>query len=166
MLDDGAEGELSDGPTTRGSVAAPPHAMIGRPVGERNARVLRPERRLHGEGVRHPAQDGRVAEAVGVFLNQALLAKHRRIFEARQVGIGLGDEQRIVRGERGNELRIDREVIFGAVTGAARAAVAGKRFLEEELRAAANERIERFDLARELAADARVAGDAVARDRR
>ena len=61
---------------------------------------------------------------------------------AAQGRVELRHEQRIVGGQRGDEGRIDREVVARGMTGPAGAAVSLERLLEKELRALRDELVE------------------------
>ena len=87
--------------------------------------------------MRHPPHDElvlEIVEAVQIFENQPELAHQRGIFEVLlQVRVELGDEQGIVLRERGDECRIDGEVVFRRMAGAAGTPVARERLVEEQV---------------------------------
>ena len=74
-----------------------------------------------------------VAEPIQVLEDQPELPHQRRILEVLLQGrIEFGDEERIVLREPGDERRIDGEVVFLRMAGAARAPVASECLFEEE----------------------------------
>src|SRR5206468_6030403 len=106
----------------------------------------------HGEPVRD------IAEAVGILEDQAELAHQPRVLEVLLEGRGeLGDEERVVLRQRGDEHRVDREVVLFAVAAAARPAVAVEGLGEEEHPTLGDQgglRIERLRLTRRERGDA------------
>ena len=75
-----------------------------------------------------------IVEAIKIFQDQTEFPHQLGILEVTaQSGIGLGDEQRIVRWQGGNETGRDSEIVLLAMAGAASAAVAAKRLVEEDL---------------------------------
>src|SRR3989475_2767984 len=112
-----------------------PRRPVARPPGARPTRAL--HRGPETEGVRHPPHDElvlEIVEAIQIFENQPELAHQRGILEVLlQVRVELGDEQGIVLRERGDECRIDGEVVFRRMAGAAGTPVAGERLVEEQV---------------------------------
>lgn len=99
------------------------------------------------KGMRNTSQGEplcQIFEAVQVFEDQREFARQSRALEALpEVGIGLGDEQRIVGRQRGDERRCQSEVLLGAMTRSAGAAVAAEALFEEQAFSFCNERIGR-----------------------
>jgi len=151
MLDHRAGGERAQRSVARCAVARPARA--------------RSLRRGHGrrqcERVRHPAQGEdvlEIGEPVEILDDQPELAHQPRILEIlRQIRITLGDEQRIVVRQRGDECRIDGEVVLLAVTGTTGPAVTVESLVEEKLAAAIDELLLRIgrDLGSGLAGNER-----------
>jgi hypothetical protein len=85
--------------------------------------------------VRDPAQGeatDEVVEAVEVLEDQAELAHEPRVLEVLpEVRVELGDKERVVLRQRGNERGVDREVSFLPVAAPAGAAVAVEGLIEE-----------------------------------
>ena len=82
----------------------------------------------HGEFIRQ------VTKAIQIFQYQAEFSHQPGIFEIGfQRGIEFGHEQRVVLRQRSDEGRVDGEIVLGRMTGAAGAAIAGKRLIEEDL---------------------------------
>jgi hypothetical protein len=95
--------------------------------------------------VRHAAHDEfgcRSAEAVEILQDQPERPHQLRTFQLRQRRIELGDEQRIVVRQRGDEVRVNHEVVARGMTCSAGAAVPVERLLEEELRSLRDELVQ------------------------
>jgi hypothetical protein len=152
---------LDHRPHREGSQRAVSGRAVARPARARAVRAR--DRGAQRQGVRHPAHHEpvrQVVEAVEVLQDQPEAPHERRILEALgEGGLGLGDEERVVGRERGDEARVDREVVLGAMAGAAGAAVAGEGLLEEDLLAA------RDELRLRIGRDVPLAGGQEQRDR-
>jgi hypothetical protein len=99
--------------------------------------------------VGHPAQDElvrRIIEAVDVLEDEPALAQELGVLQLGQRGVRLRHEQRVGLGARGNEGRIDGEVVVGRMAGPAGAPVATEGLVEEEERAATDQGIGRLDV--------------------
>jgi hypothetical protein len=71
--------------------------------------------------------------AAEILADQAELAHQPRVLEVLlEVRVELGDEERVVLRQRGDEHRVDREVVLFAVAAAAGPAVAVEGLGEEE----------------------------------
>ena len=115
MLDDRAEREFPEG-----------RDIPAEPVGGGERRV---------QDMRRPAEDGRLIEAVDVLQDERPRPVHqRRVLEARELRDELGDEERIVSRQRGDERRAQGEVVGRGVARRAGPAVAVERLLREDPR--------------------------------
>jgi hypothetical protein len=133
VLDHGAGREGAQRAVAGRAVARPARARPGRAV----------HRTAQAERVRHAAQDEpalQVVEAVEVLEDEAELAHHLRLLEVLpERRHELRDEEGVVRGEGGDERRIDREVVVLGMARPAGPAVARERLAEEELAAPLHE---------------------------
>src|SRR5438094_8257459 len=75
-----------------------------------------------------------VGESIQIFENQPELPHQRRILEALLQGrVEFGDEEGIVLRQRGDEGRVDGEVVLGRMAGAAGTPVTPERLVEEQV---------------------------------
>ena len=127
VLDDGAGREGPERSIAGSAVSRPPGA------GPRGALHRGPE----SQHVRDPPHDElvfEVVEPVQVLLDQPELTHERRVLEVLLQGrVEFGDEEGIVLRERGDERRIDGEVVLRRMAGSARSPVAGEGLVEEEV---------------------------------
>src|SRR5712691_664983 len=114
---------------------------VSRPPGAGTAGAV--HRGPETEHVRDPPHDElvlEIVEAIQVLEDEPELPHQRRVLEVLlQVRVELGDEQGIVLRERGDECRIEGEVVLLRMAGATRAPVAGERLVEEEVSSLADE---------------------------
>ena len=84
-----------------------------------------------------------ISESILVFQDEADVAHQHGIFEVgAQLGNQFCNEKRVVCREPHNIRRIQGEVTLGGVTGPAGSAVSTKGFIEEQVAASCNERVE------------------------
>ena len=128
MLGDRAFQEVADGAGSGRTLAGPTDRGASGPAVCRR----RVDRDAHADVVRDTAKYGIVVEPVQVLQDQPALAHQLWIFELGEVGVELGDEQRVVIGEPGDEFGIDCEVMGRWMAGAAGAPIAFEGLLEED----------------------------------
>src|SRR2546421_3057652 len=100
-----------------------------------------PRRAVHGgpqtQHVRYSPHHERilqVGESIQIFANQPELPHQRRILEVLLQGrVEFGDEEGIVLRQRGDEARVDGEVVLRRMAGAAGTAVTPERLVEEQI---------------------------------
>ncbi len=126
MLDDGASGERSKCAVARRAVPRPARARA----------LIAVDRRPQGQHVWHPTHDElvlQVVKPVQILEDEAKLAHQLRVFEViLEVRVSFGYEQRVVRRERGDKGRIEREIILRWMACPTGSAVATERFVEED----------------------------------
>ena len=132
MLDDGAGRERPERAVARRAVPRPARARA----------LLAVDRGPHRQHVRHAAHDElvlQVVETVQILEDQAELAHQLRVLEVLpELGVGFGHEQRVVRRQRGDKGRVEREIIFRRMACPAGPAVATEGFVEEDLASLCN----------------------------
>jgi len=132
VLDDGPDGELSQGTVTWRAITRPAGGLAQAKGLTRAVVAGWRERLAHPQHVRHASEDAGLVEPVEIFRDQPEPSQQAGVLELVQRRLELGHEQRIVGRERGDELRVDGVVVLVAMAGAAGPPVAAKGLFEEQ----------------------------------
>ena len=89
--------------------------------------------------MRDAPQDRWILESIHFLADQPELAQKTRAFEIGQGRIAFGDEQGVVAFERGDECRVQGEIVLHGVAGPAGPTIAVEGLVEEQVFSAGDE---------------------------